>query len=294
MTQNLHQALQQFRRDGIESWLWIDAICIEQSNNFGKAWQIMEMSEVFGRADTVHLWLGPGCIGSDSTMDFICRVGHRAQNCDVSTLWNNATRKQEVSSYIEKRASLQEVDRNPTEKSELGSFIYDLLNEDALQTRSPLKAGIRNILERNYWHRIRVIQEIVLAKDALVVVGIKSVSLEIFDVTFAAIWCCIYFQLRPVRPEWKDFGAGLQVTLYRVKCLDIRRHRQQNPTSKSVRLGEILWELGAAPGYPYYTATDSTDVLFRLLSIVEGEQIGRIRADYSMSVADVSPCRPGF
>jgi hypothetical protein len=81
ITQNLHEALLQFRRDGIESWLWIDAIYIEQSNDLEKSWQIMEMRQTFSHAKIVYLWLGMGTIESDFTMDFISRVGPRAQSC---------------------------------------------------------------------------------------------------------------------------------------------------------------------------------------------------------------------
>lgn len=286
-TQNLHEALRQFRQDRIESWLWIDALCIEQSNDFEKAWQIMEMPEIFSRANTVYLWLGTGCTESDLLMDFISRVGPRAQTCDAATLWNNMTRRQEISSYIEKQASLQEVDRNAPAKSKLASFIYDLLNEDALRALSPLKIGIRNILQRDYWHRIWVIQEVVLAKKALVVAGTKSVLLDIFDATFTAIWYCIDLRPNLMRPEWEGFGRGLEGTLYRIKSLDIRRHLRQTPDTKAVRLADVLWEVGGAPGRPYYTATDSRDILFGLLGIMAEEQTRGIRVDYSKSTVDV-------
>ncbi|KAH7125889.1 heterokaryon incompatibility protein-domain-containing protein [Dactylonectria macrodidyma] len=244
ITQNLHEALRQFRRDRIESWLWIDAICIEQSNGLEKSWQIMGMPEVFGRANTVYLWLGTGCIESDSMMDFISQ-------------------------------------------SKLGPFIYDLLNEDALWAWSPLQAGIRNILQRDYWHRIWIIQEVVLAKEALVVAGTKSVSLEFFDATLTAIWYCRGLPRNLMRPEWEGFCIGLQGNLYRIKSLDMRRHLRQNSSPKALGLADVLWELGGAPRRPYYTATDSRDILFGLLGIMAEEKTRGIRADYSKSTVDV-------
>ncbi|KAF4467668.1 Heterokaryon incompatibility [Fusarium albosuccineum] len=286
ITQNLYEALQQFRRDGITSWLWIDAICIEQSNDLEKAWQIMEMREIFGRAKTVYLWLGTGTVESDLAMDFISRVGPRAKSCDATILWKKRSIKEETASHIEERASREACGNTPSE-SKLGRFIYDLLNEDALLVQSPLKAGITNILRRDYWHRIWVIQEVVLAKEPLVVVGTKSLPLEVFDATFIAIWYCIDLLPSLIRQEWAGFGAALPGTLYRIKSLDIRRYLQQHPSGKPMRLVDILWEGSGASERPHYTATDSRDILFGLLGILDEEQTQGICVDYSKSTADV-------
>ncbi|KAF4441570.1 heterokaryon incompatibility protein [Fusarium austroafricanum] len=124
-------------------------------------------------------------------MDFISRVGPRAQSCDVANLWNKTSIRREIESYIEQQPHHQETDGDTSLKSKLGPFFCDLLNEDALLMPSPLITVIINILQRDYWHRIWIIQEVVLAKEALVVVGTKSVSLELFDATFTAIWYCM-------------------------------------------------------------------------------------------------------
>ncbi|KAJ3536991.1 hypothetical protein NM208_g6495 [Fusarium decemcellulare] len=285
ITQNLHEALQQFRRDGIESWLWIDAICIEQSNEPEKAWQIMEMREIFGRAKTVYLWLGTGTTESDLTMDLICRFGPRAQSCDAANSWHGTEIEQKISSYIEKGSCLQETDDNTSSACKLARLFYDLLNEEGLQTQSPLITGILDVLQRDYWHRIWIIQEVVLAKEARVVAGAKSVSLEDFDATFTAIWRCASF--RRMRPEWDDFCMDLSGTLYDIKSLYIRRHQREIPTRITVQLVDILWESGIAPGRPHYSATDPRDILFGLLGILTEDQTRGICVDYTKSVSQV-------
>ncbi|RKK17927.1 hypothetical protein BFJ66_g16448 [Fusarium oxysporum f. sp. cepae] len=287
ITQNLHEALRQFRRDGIESWLWIDAICIEQSNDLEKSWQIMEMREIFSHANIVYLWLGTGTIESDLTMDFISRVGPRAQSCDIANLWNKMAIRREIDSYIEQQSHPQETDGDTASESKLGPFFCDLLNEDALLVPSPLITGISNILQRDYWHRIWIIQEVALAKEALVVVGTKSVSLELFDATFTAIWYCMRSGLRRMHPEWYGFCKDLSITLYEIKSLYIRHHLRQIPAAQPVRLVDVLWETGTAPGRPHYSATDPRDILFGLLGILTEGQARGIRVDYTKSVAEV-------
>ncbi|KAF4948552.1 hypothetical protein FGADI_9547 [Fusarium gaditjirri] len=287
ITQNLHEALRQFRRDGIESWLWIDAICIEQSNDLEKSWQIMQMRETFSHAKIVYLWLGTGTIESDVTMDFISRVGPRAQSCDVTNLWNKMEIRREIESYIKQQPRPQETDGDTASESKLGPFFCDLLNEHALLAPSPLITGISNILQRDYWHRIWIIQEVALAKEALVVVGTKTVALEVFDATFTAIWYCMRSGLRRMHPEWYDFCKSLSIILYEIKSLYIRHHLRQIPAAQPVRLVDVLWETGAAPGRPHYSATDPRDILFGLLGILTEEQALGIRVDYTKSVAEV-------
>ncbi|KAM0266765.1 hypothetical protein ACHAPA_006542 [Fusarium lateritium] len=116
ITQNLHEALRQFRRDGVESWLWIDAICIEQSNDLEKSWQITQMREIYSHTKIVYLWLGTGTFESDSTMDFISRVGLRAQSCDVANLWDKMAIRREIGSYIEQQSRPQETNGDTASK----------------------------------------------------------------------------------------------------------------------------------------------------------------------------------
>ena len=37
---NLHAALTWLQQQGLESWIWVDAICINQAHNEEKSWQV--------------------------------------------------------------------------------------------------------------------------------------------------------------------------------------------------------------------------------------------------------------
>jgi hypothetical protein len=47
------------RVDNRPRWLWIDAICIDQSNNTEKSHQVAMMGDIYSKAAHVLVWLGP-------------------------------------------------------------------------------------------------------------------------------------------------------------------------------------------------------------------------------------------
>ncbi|OCK88814.1 uncharacterized protein K441DRAFT_586923, partial [Cenococcum geophilum 1.58] len=58
VTQNLHAALLHLQDHDIPRILWVDAICIDQSNNTEKGSQILLMAEIYAKASRVIVWLG--------------------------------------------------------------------------------------------------------------------------------------------------------------------------------------------------------------------------------------------
>ena len=62
------EAIMDGRRKWPEDWLWIDALCIDQSNAQERTHQVGIMSEIFGRADQVISWLGPAYDNSEYAM----------------------------------------------------------------------------------------------------------------------------------------------------------------------------------------------------------------------------------
>lgn len=68
---HLYSALESLRataESGKPRWLWIDAICINQQDNDGKAMQVAMMSDIYSRAERVVVWLGNAESGSEMVM----------------------------------------------------------------------------------------------------------------------------------------------------------------------------------------------------------------------------------
>jgi hypothetical protein len=61
VSESLFSALSHLRHHGISGRLWVDAICIRQDDLVKKASQVQLMSQIYGSAEEVVIWLGPEC-----------------------------------------------------------------------------------------------------------------------------------------------------------------------------------------------------------------------------------------
>lgn len=86
VTQNLFQALRSLRYNDKSRTMWIDAICIDQSNDEEKSVQVGRMGEIFRRATRVVVWLGPEENDSNHAMDCMRDLGSQ-----VNVNWDHLT-----------------------------------------------------------------------------------------------------------------------------------------------------------------------------------------------------------
>ena len=78
VTANLDSLLRHMRFVEEERLLWVDALCIEQSNLEEKNNQVSRMRHIYGNASQVIVWLGEGWPGSEMAMEFLRRLGNDA------------------------------------------------------------------------------------------------------------------------------------------------------------------------------------------------------------------------
>ncbi|KAF2816633.1 heterokaryon incompatibility, partial [Mytilinidion resinicola] len=125
ITRNLWHALRQLRADKTveKSYLWIDAICIDQTDNQERNHQVSAMGQLYSSAAEVIVWLGEGSEHGYYIMEFLCRFEEAGP----------------------KKMARSDVKRFMGSTSPSGS--------QAIQT----------LLNVQYWKRIWIIQEIVLA-----------------------------------------------------------------------------------------------------------------------------------
>jgi hypothetical protein len=69
ITQSLHAALLRLRDHDIPRIIWIDAICIDQSNKTERSHQIPLMAEIYAKASRVVVWLGEEKDNSDQALE---------------------------------------------------------------------------------------------------------------------------------------------------------------------------------------------------------------------------------
>ncbi|WYZ35432.1 hypothetical protein EsH8_X_000079 [Colletotrichum jinshuiense] len=281
VTINLYSALQQLRQNEVKSWIWIDAICIAQLDLKEKICQVNIMKDIFSRADLVYLWLGPGCQESNMVMDVVSRVGarlHAAGALEFDRDWSKVSKARE---YVE--ICLDSDSNHIEDASELELALYDLVCDFLSHGSSTMRDGVENVLKRDYWHRIWIVQEVVLARQSLVMVGTRKASLEVFDATFTALWWCKGI-VPPDDPRRKHHFSGLSGTLYPPQAIIVRSRHQ---AGCHFDMANFLWVYGIAPHRPHYTATDPRDLMFGLLGLVADESKHELRADYTLSFVEV-------
>ncbi|KAN0102765.1 HET domain containing protein [Hyaloscypha variabilis] len=142
VTRNCSAALRRLRSQASERILWIDAICIDQSNIAERSQQVRLMSDIYARAERVLVYLGEASHNSWIGMDFIL------QDAQAWTTGNGH------------RPSVG-----------LGPGI----------TASPQQMAIDHIISRPYFSRIWVIQEVVFARDVQIILGDRAVQWDSFS-----------------------------------------------------------------------------------------------------------------
>lgn len=293
---NLYDALKQLRDNGFRSWLWVDSICIQQSDPEEKTWQVGQMRAIFSGADHVYVWLGRASDNSDEVIDFISRIGPRALAVGTLDWYPYPGERNKVTEYARARLNSQQkgaVDDVPG--SDLARFFFDLIHEPDLQwttrdnprsrfKKGSLSHGIESLMQRDYWHRIWIVQEISVAKVVTIMCGARSVPLDMLDATFKAVSHCAGAEWQRLSPETETFGRQLSGVFFKNIPLPTRRlYRCQ----EEVPLASILFQRSAAPDRPFYSATDPRDLLFGLLGVItDGEKLG-LRIDYNLSFIEV-------
>lgn len=107
VTPNLLAALQQLRlnhgkNSESKRMLWIDAICINQSNNSEKSHQVMHMKDIYANTSNVLVWTGKAENLSDIAFDTIERFA-----ADDGTPDGSTTHRDILDTVEERRAAIQ-------------------------------------------------------------------------------------------------------------------------------------------------------------------------------------------
>lgn len=143
ITMSLQSALRHLRRQEEDRVLWIDAICIDQNNNQEKNHQVRMMTRIYESAHHVVIWLG-----------------ERSEHSGL------ALEKIMVASKSLNRRTHQSVT--------LQQVRADIFGPEAW-------AALLNLFDLEWWTRTWVVQEVAVAKQAILVCGKESIPADSFD-----------------------------------------------------------------------------------------------------------------
>jgi hypothetical protein len=71
---NLFHALQRITNDELSVDLWVDSVCIDQSNEAERGAQVRRMADIFQNAKNVWIWLGEEDLTSKAAMELIPKI----------------------------------------------------------------------------------------------------------------------------------------------------------------------------------------------------------------------------
>jgi Heterokaryon incompatibility protein (HET) len=160
VTANLYDALDMLRKAdvvkrGFPNWkyVWIDAICVDQDNILERNVQVAMMAQIFRAAHSVIVWLGPE---DDFTKDALTVI-----DC-ISSLPKDSWPSISYTDFFNKRWE---------EAAGIGSLTH--LNW----------LGFLAFINRPWFRRSWVVQELALARSAILVCGSKEMRWERLDTT---------------------------------------------------------------------------------------------------------------
>lgn len=172
VTSNLFKALP-FIEAASSRPVWIDAICINQRRNDEKCKVIPLMSEYYGKAVEVLIWLGPSDDGSDLAIDVL------------KWMW-----------FPQQRELLQHRLCGPyglLKPSQLNSLlsaldngvpitnILDIARLGIPRAEHALWSALPTLFQREWFYRVWTFQEIMLATNATVLCGNRAIPWKAFQ-----------------------------------------------------------------------------------------------------------------
>ncbi|KAK4999374.1 hypothetical protein LTR66_001571 [Elasticomyces elasticus] len=173
VTRNLDIALRHFRHQyaGVRK-LWVDAICIDQSNLKEREAQVSIMKAIYHFAKTVLIWIGEAGPEGDIAFEALHRIRQdfRDELPDLETLLDGHVLEEytAIHSYFGHKSGRRELNEPFSETSM--AFSSSTAPWDAL----------RSLLHREYFSRVWIIQEIALGRQLIMHCGSHSIDYDIF------------------------------------------------------------------------------------------------------------------
>jgi Heterokaryon incompatibility protein (HET) len=257
VTTNLAAALRQLRsgvrishtKDPVDFWpfrvlaplLWVDAICINQKDISERSSQVRIMGRIYREALRVISWLGPEADGSAKAIAAIRQIGHE----------------------------IDEISPGGDQLDWLQGY-PDLLQSDEIAW-----SAIDLLWEREYWNRIWIVQEIVLAKQLFLVCGREMVVSDTILIVHNWAHSIETGEGKPAFIPSKVWLSLATKTLF--NALPIARNQvMRNFQHQSI--SPLLLNLGLE-----LRAADPRDKIYALLDLVHLNTV----PDYSKSVKDL-------
>ena len=251
ITPNLASALRRFRFPNRPRRLWVDAVCINQSDDAEKSQQVSMMGQIYSKAAEVLVWVGDAVEDTSVSMDFLKEVAQVSAQLEpgsaIDYLWPDASHLSNSSM------------RDVVEKLRHKYFKVDCGQE---------WAGLGpSLLEKPWFGRRWVIQEVALAKVATVYSG--EFRIKWLDLALAI--SIIY----KVCPDWYSYFDSFYWLLNIWSAIFLNGQAQ-----------DLFQILDLMSDSNHFDCSNDRDRVYALLGIIN-RKIFTIKPRYQCSVAEV-------
>ena len=192
VTSNLADALHYLRGLGV-STIWVDALCINQSDKLEKGLQVRNMHRIYEKASITYSWLGREEDGNSTT----AAIAFLTSLLDS----HNDTTLAQTTHTCRKRGRHNE-------------DALQILVQDGDCRRCTTETGFRalqRLLQRQYWKRRWIIQEISVSHQPIVLCDDTAITLE--EMNLAITRCrdsCYWSSVTETTFSWFKVTMGLR------------------------------------------------------------------------------------
>ncbi|KAK4448886.1 heterokaryon incompatibility protein-domain-containing protein [Podospora aff. communis PSN243] len=257
ITENLDTALRRLRFQDRERTLWIDAVCIDQSNLAEKGPQVENMANIYRNAAQVVAWLGEPPSGDDGEVD-------EAAIIDLA----------KMAGEIGLQGPADDL------QALLNSWVYGIKERSDRVLRigeQTLAAHFPSLYQSAWFTRMWIVQEAVLASKLFLFYGDKKILWQDFEQTVLLLKAT---QLSIRHPVPNPSQYVLAWSLVEIQHHWIGRQRECDPPD-SVDLHDMSFYMQSMKGRD---CKDARDRIFALRGLVSGPTALVLKPDYTKNV----------
>lgn len=268
--QNLFTAMQRLRQRSWVGYLWVDALCINQSDDDEKSHQVPLMDQIYGQASMVLVWLGEELDSTERAFFFI---------------WRSCSYGQELMDMMLRDAEISNHTSASGNSPRLEAFVREKLQSLSDDSN---KQAVEQLFGNPYWSRVWVLQEFGHAVRCVLICGGHIINMsEIHRFVFFWKTAIRFPLLASDGPNWNDgvlspfqefinirAGASTSQAISSKLATEFKKqHRREDIagdyTIESIPAHSDIFTLFVRTRR--YKATDIRDKVYALLSLVPSE-----------------------
>lgn len=186
VTGNLYAALMRFRLQDAPRVLWVDAVCIDQSNVAERSAQVAIMSKIYAAASRVLIWLGEDSVSRDGhiTLKVLGHLAAVVTDWDIVQAIMRARSKSDHSGHYQEAVMSSLLPPDLRSDSTLRPVWTSTMTSPWSSTHSPVTMVVQAIhifFTRRYFRRLWVVQEMYHAKNGTIHCGSQSIYWQRFQ-----------------------------------------------------------------------------------------------------------------